>query len=100
MAGERKIKLFVGGHCTPCESIKKLVEEGMFLVNDQEGAQVDMIDVETEEGFANIEKHQLTGIPQAFDESGKRCKISIDEENKVVVFDCDGEPEANSQKTA
>lgn len=98
MADERKVKLFVGSHCSPCESIKKLVEDGMFLVDDKEGSQVEMIDVETEEGFPNIEKYQLTGIPQAFDENGKRCKIGIDEENKVVVFDC-GEPETNSQKT-
>jgi glutaredoxin len=98
---DKKIKLFVGGHCPPCEEVKKLVQDGAFVIDGEEGAQVDMIDIETEEGFPYIEKHQLTGIPRALDEQGKQCKIGIDRENNVVVFDCgQSEPESNSQETA
>ncbi len=99
---DKKIKLFVGGHCEPCIAVKKLVEEGAFIIDGEEGAQVEMIDVETEEGFPEIEKRQLTGIPRAFGEDGKQCRIGIDEENGVVVFDCHEQPEseANSQEQA
>ena len=97
---EKKIKLFVAEGCEPCAEVKKLVEEGAFLIDGEEGAQVEMIDVSTEEGFPEIEKRGLTGIPRAFGEDGRQCKIGIDTENNVVVFDCDGQPEseANSQE--
>ena len=96
--GDKKVKLFIGGHCEPCAEVKKLVEEGAFVIDDEEGAQVEMIDVETDEGFPNVEKYQLSGIPRAFDEQGHQCKIGIDRENNVLVFQCDEQPESNSQE--
>ena len=97
---DKKIKLFVAGGCEPCAEVKKLVEEGAFLIDGEEGASVEMIDVSSEEGFPEIEKRGLTGIPRAFGEDGKQCRIGIDEESGVVVFECNEQPESeeNSQE--
>ena len=85
---EKKIKLFVGSHCAPCERVKELVQGGQFLVDNEEGMSIEMIDVESDEGFPAILEHNLSGIPSAIDESGKQCRIRVDEEGGVVLFEC------------
>lgn len=85
---EKIIRLFTAEHCTPCHEIKKLVEEGRFTIDGKSEGEAEIIDLETDEGFENVEKHSLDAIPSAIDESGKKCKISVDEENQVVQFKC------------
>ena len=82
---EKIVKLFIGSHCSPCQKLKELMTEGKFLVDGEKG-KVDMVDVETEEGFLNIEKYNLELIPAAIDEKGDHCSVSIEDE--TVVIEC------------
>ena len=44
---------------------------------------MDMVDVETEEGFPDIDRYELLAIPSAILD-GKFCSLSI-EDNEVVI---------------
>jgi len=80
-----KIKVFVATHCEPCKGVKELLEKGHFLVNGAE-AQVELVDIETEEGFVQIFEG-LGGVPAAY-RDGKKCNIRIDEETQTLMLEC------------
>lgn len=84
-----KVTLFVAEHCVPCKPIKDAIMDGSFLINGKEGGSVDMIDIETDDGFTEMLSRELAAVPSAYIGS-KECKISIDEEMGVVMLDCDG----------
>lgn len=85
---DKKVTVFVGEHCKPCAEVKELLQEGAFLVNDEEGHSVDLVDVETQEGFISMVKHgAVDGIPKAFI-GDKICNISIDREEGIVLLEC------------
>lgn len=86
-APKERVTVFAAGHCEPCEEIKGMLQNGQFLVNGQE-AEVDLVDIETEEGFEEAQKHELTAVPSAF-LRGKQCQIRLDEETKTVLIECD-----------
>lgn len=81
------VKVYTAGHCTPCEEIKKSLSEGNFLVDGKAEA-IDVIDIETDEGFAEAQKRELTAVPQAF-RGSKTCAIKIDDESKTVLIECE-----------
>lgn len=81
-----KTKVYVAAHCQPCQAIKELLEKRRFLVNGDEG-EVDLIDIETEEGFKQIFPG-LEGVPSAY-RDGKKCNIQIDGE--TLLLDCPDE---------
>ncbi|MDD5510673.1 MAG: hypothetical protein PHI12_07685 [Dehalococcoidales bacterium] len=81
------IKVYTAGHCTPCEEIKKALQEGNFTVDGKEET-IDVIDIETDEGFVEAQKRELTAVPQAF-RGAKECKIKIDDETKTVLIECE-----------
>jgi glutaredoxin len=84
----KKVKVYVATHCQPCEEVKRLLEKGHFSINGIEG-EVDLIDVETEEGFKQIFEG-MDAVPAAYSD-GKRCKISIDEEGETLILECPSE---------
>lgn len=49
--------------------------------------EVDLIDIETEEGFPYIEKYGLTQAPSAF-LGTKKCEILINREDNSIFFEC------------
>jgi glutaredoxin len=83
------VKVYTAGHCTPCEDIKKMLEEGKFTVDGKE-AEIDLVDIETDAGFEEATKRELTAVPSAF-RGAKQCRIKIDDENKVVLLECEDE---------
>jgi len=89
--GKRRVTVYTAGHCTPCDEIKDSLQKGQFLVDGEEG-EVDLIDIETEEGYELAQKQELTAVPQAFYQ-GKTCKIKFDEENHEVLIECEHEDE-------
>lgn len=95
---KRRITVYTAGHCTPCEEIKDMLNKGQFLVDGEEG-EVDLIDIETDEGFEQAQKQELSAVPEAFYE-GKKCKIKVDEESHTVLLECneDGKQENGSGK--
>jgi len=85
-----RIKVFVSNHCGPCQQIKKLVEEGRFNAEELE-----LIDLETEEGFPYIEKLGLSKTPSAY-RGTQECRLSYDRNEPFLLIDCpdnkEGEP--------
>lgn len=81
-----KTIIYLANHCQPCHEIKKLLEERHFLVNGKEG-EVELVDIETEEGFKRIFP-ELDGVPSAYQE-GKRCSIRI--EGDTLHLECRNE---------
>ena len=79
--------VFVSEHCQPCEVVKQHLSNGQFEVSN--GKQVDMVDVETEEGFAKMVAMEglVTGVPIAFD-GKKQCRLDLDEEDGVLFIEC------------
>jgi hypothetical protein len=80
------VKVFVSGECGPCAEIKQLAEEGR--VNQD----IDLIDVTSDEGFPYIEKLGLSKVPSAY-RGVQECKLQIDDENQLLIVNCDQEPQ-------
>ena len=80
------VKIFVAGNCGPCQEIKQKVAEGKF-----NQSQVDLIDVETDEGFPYIEKLGLTQVPTAM-KGGQKCDLSV--EDDTLIIKCPGDDTA------
>lgn len=83
--------IYTAEHCVPCKEVERLVKEGKF-VGEKE---VEVIDVETDEGFKKFKKEVMDpsdvetelSVPSAY-KSGKRCLIHIDTETDNVFFEC------------
>lgn len=65
-----------------------MLEKGHFLINGAEG-QVELIDIESEEGFKRIAELGLEGVPAVYKES-KKCLIQIDRETDTLLLECEG----------
>jgi len=76
------IKVFISGHCRPCQRAKKLIEEGKF-----DAEEVELIDLETEEGFPYIEKLGLNKTPSAY-RGTQRCRMSYDRNEPMLIIEC------------
>lgn len=93
-AKKRIIKFYVAADCVPCAEVKELAQKGQFVIDGAPG-DLDLVDVETEEGFAQIPDY-LDGIPSAYEE-GKACAIKIDRENNVLIIECGEHPEGEAK---
>ena len=86
------VKLFVGSSCPPCAEIKSRVEAGQVEAG---GAEIRMVDVETDEGFNEFVKDvigQNDGeLPSAY-QDGHQCGLALDDEKGIVVIDCPSTP--------
>lgn len=92
---KKVVKVFVGEHCGPCSEVKQLLRDGRFEGDIGEDIQVDLVDIETEDGFKQL-TDEVDKIPSAFYD-GKSCKISIDRELNAVYFSC-GEEDTRSPR--
>ncbi len=81
------VKLFISSSCGHCQDIKKVIESGKFTVDGQEGAKVDLINVDTEEGFLNIAIYDLTVVPSAYSDKTK-CRLLINPGNQFLNIKC------------
>lgn len=79
------IRVYTSKHCKPCHGIVDRIKSGKF--NQEE---VDLIDIETPEGFEKFKEEVLAfgdgAVPSAY-KDGTRCLISINDEDNVVI-DC------------
>ena len=87
---DEKVVVYVSGSCGPCQEVKRYIEEGRFNL-----AEVEIIDLETEEGFPFIAKLGLTKVPAAF-KGDKVCKILADEES--LIIDCGDNPPRETEE--
>lgn len=78
------IRVYTAKHCDPCHKIEDLIREGKISED------VELVDIETDEGFLKFKEEVLNGkdgaVPSAYKE-GQQCKIGFDEE-KNLVFEC------------
>jgi len=81
-----KIRVFVAKHCRPCHIVKDMVEKGQ--VSDKD---IELIDIESDEGFPYIVEFALSGVPSAYREKQK-CEIKIDQEANILHIVCPENP--------
>jgi len=79
---KKKLRVFVSAGCGPCSEIKAAIEAGRFNAED-----IDLIDVETKEGFPFIKKFGLTKAPAAY-LGKKECEMFINREDNSIFIDC------------
>ena len=79
------IRVYIGSDCTPCQEVADLVKQG------KTAEPVELVDVETDEGFAlfmaEIQGKEEGGVPSAY-KAGKQCEIFMDEETRQLLFQC------------
>lgn len=79
-----KFRIFVAEHCGPCHVVREMAEKGQVDPKD-----VEIIDVESDEGFPFIAEYDLQGVPSAY--MGKqKCSIQIDKDQNLVRIVCPG----------
>lgn len=83
-----KLQIFVAEHCEGCQQLKEIAENGGF------GDDVEVVDVETEEGFPKVAEMELTEIPAAY-EDGVKCRIKFT--NYDAEISCPAENEIISE---
>lgn len=86
---DKVVTIYTGAGCEPCAQVKKMVEEGDFQVPDHPDAEVEFVDIGSDEGFKAYQKHEIAAVPTAIDERGKKCAIEIDEEAQKVIITCE-----------
>jgi predicted thioredoxin/glutaredoxin len=78
------IKVFTSKSCQPCQEVSRLLKEGKYQ------GDIEIVDIETDEGFEAFTKEVLSmgpgAVPSAY-KDGKKCLISISED-KNVQFNC------------
>lgn len=80
------ITVFTATDCQPCQIVKELIKEGKIDPKD-----IDVVDVETDEGFAKFTEVVLSkgdgAVPSAY-KNGKECRMVM--EGDILKFICDG----------
>lgn len=89
----QKIRLYVAEDCGPCQEIKDMVARG------QHEDDVEVVDIQTDSGWELFSKEVLEkgkgAVPSAY-KDGEVCKIQIDEDRNLLVFDCPKSPPPSS----
>lgn len=80
------IRVYTAKHCKPCLEIEELIKEGRFS-----GEDIELVDIETNEGFEKFRKEVLDfsdgAVPSAY-KDGEKCLIRIDKENNNLLLEC------------
>jgi glutaredoxin len=72
---KKAIQMFTAKWCFPCKNAKKVLKEQHLL------SQIELIDVDTEEGKKKAQKNNITEIP-SFVMNGQ--KIKLDKVKKIL----------------
>ena len=76
------IRFYTSRHCEPCKEIADLVAKADL------GEEVEIIDIDTDEGFERFTKEVLEqddgAVPSAY-KDGKRCIIGFDEQQEFAI---------------
>lgn len=87
------IKIYTAKHCAPCRQVEEFIKNGKF-----EG-EIELIDIETDEGFQKFKEevldHEDGAVPSAY-KNGKRCLIQIDEDNNLLI-NCPDDPPSSDE---
>lgn len=79
------IKVYTSRHCPPCKEVDRLVRSGSFT-----GEDVELVDIESDEGFAEFKAEVLDigdgAVPSAY-KNGHKCEILVTDKDELV-FNC------------
>ncbi len=81
------VKIFVSSSCSHCQELKKLIESGQFTIDGQ-ADKVEVVDVDTEEGYLAVALYNLTAVPSAYSDKGNQCRILVNNENNALDIEC------------
>lgn len=85
------IRIYTAKHCQPCHQVAQLIKEGRFSGEEE----VELIDIETDEGFLKFQEEVLSfgggAVPSAY-KGGERCLLHVDDETNSVLIDCPTAP--------
>lgn len=85
------LRIFTAPGCAPCQDIKDAIDQGTLEVEGvSPKADVEMVDLSTDEGYPLIEELGIDAVPSAY-YGDRRCQLLVDEETGAVTIDC-GEP--------
>lgn len=89
------VKIYTAEHCSPCREVEKLLKQ---QGNKIDGEDVELIDVESDEGFKKFSDDEVTQgnlfVPSAYKERGI-CAIKVIED--VLHLECPkGQPPTES----
>lgn len=83
-----KLRVFLSEHCLPCQDIMELIKQGKVSCDKcDEGDEIEVVDITSDEGFPLVAEYELDGVPAAF-LGKKQCKIDYDEEEKALLISC------------
>ncbi len=99
MSDKKVIKVYHSPHCGSCHQVAELLGKGRFESNIKGDVPVDLVDVTSEEGFREIGEAGVDAVPTA-KYKGKTCKLGVDEEQQVVVIECELSPEDQAEDAA
>lgn len=81
------IRIYTAKHCPPCHQIEEFIKQGKFTGENE----IEIIDIETDEGFEKFRKEVLQfgdgAVPSAY-KDGKKCLIRVDEETNNILLEC------------
>jgi predicted thioredoxin/glutaredoxin len=88
------IRIYTSKNCVPCKEVEDK------LKSSELGEDVEVIDIETDDGFEKFKHdvldHSDGAVPSAF-KDGQRCEIGFDD-NGDIVLDCPTEdPDASGK---
>lgn len=91
------ITIFTSEHCLPCKEVEHLIKEGRFSDDD-----IEIIDIETDDGFNLFKKEVLefgdAAVPSAY-KDGQACIIKIDRDDRRLIIECPpASPPASDQQ--
>jgi len=77
------IRIYTAKHCRPCHDVERLIKEGRFIGETE----IELIDIETDEGFQKFREEVLDfsdgAVPSAY-KDGEKCLIRIDNNNLLL----------------
>lgn len=83
------LRIFVASGCGPCKEITEAIDNGTIdvdglTVTEAKEADIDLIDVASDEGFPLVEEYGLDNVPAAY-YGKRRCEILVGER---ITIDC------------
>lgn len=91
------IRVYTSRHCEPCQEIHEKIKEGKVEAGEDE---IELIDIETDEGFAKFTEEVLNkedgAVPSAYKE-GQRCIVGFTQEGNVII-ECPINPPVASEQ--
>ncbi len=89
------VKMYTSDLCEPCKAVRDAIEKQGGLAS---GAEVNFVDVGTEEGFKDFAQNILgkgAVVPSAF-RGDERCSISVDEDTSELIVSCPSDEAINT----